>query len=249
MSVRMCLYICMQTKYTQALAHACRFQCEFVGAGTSERISLEGPNSFNNKHISINYLRTHTSITIAMYLRMRTGTIPVWTAEGSGPTREYFAFAAFLMDESILAFCIDETCLCTCAKHSKQERKPEVRKGEVSKKRSLVAKQAFFQKTTRHRILLLLHTVIDCNLVHFLVFAYLCMLFLPILCLCTQMVVCCVSQKFARALPIPAPLVGEGIPSPNSQFWCGESLPYCTNFSQNCLWCGDFIQNCDENRF
>jgi len=27
------------------------------------------------------------------------------------------------------------------------------------------------------------------------------------------------------ALPIPAPLVGEGIPSPNSQFWCGESLP------------------------
>jgi len=50
-----------------------------------------------------------------MYLRMRTGTIPVCTAEGSGPTREYFAFAAFLMDESILAFCIDETCLCTCA--------------------------------------------------------------------------------------------------------------------------------------
>ena len=26
-------------------------------------------------------------------------------------------------------------------------------------------------------------------------------------------------------LPIPAPLFGEGIPSPNSQFWCGESLP------------------------
>jgi len=29
----------------------------------------------------------------------------------------------------------------------------------------------------------------------------------------------------SSALQIPAPLFGEGIPSPNSQFWCGESLP------------------------
>jgi len=36
------------------------------------------------------------------------------------------------------------------------------------------------------------------------------------------------------ALQIPAPLVGEGIPSPNSQFWCGESLP---------LWGGRMVKN------
>jgi len=32
------------------------------------------------------------------------------------------------------------------------------------------------------------------------------------------------------ALQIPAHLVGEGIPSPNSQFWCGESFPLWSGY-------------------
>ena len=43
------------------------------------------------------------------------------------------------------------------------------------------------------------------------------------------------------ALPIPAPNLGEGIPLPIFQFWCGDFIP--NQIFSNFVWCGDFIQN------
>ena len=60
-----------------------------------------------------------------------------------------------------------------------------------------------------------------------------------IFCLDAHELVCALRFHFPTcALPIPAPLVGEGIPSPNSQFWCGESLPLAFRIPHQGSWCG-----------